>query len=181
VKKEIIIDLIASIIIGCLGLWIMINPGIGVDFFRFYLSLIIIIAGIALIITNKLSKKELFWRYFQGAILIIIGIILFASFHLTLAVVNVILLVWLIIEALLAFVHVFTYIRHRIKIWPIILLFALITAGVAAYIFYKTITQPQSTEQVLIIQLAAIFAFLKGVVGLLDLFNYRKLYKEEDK
>jgi len=174
-NKEAIINIIASIVLGFIGLWIMVNPGIGIDFIRLYLPIILIVFGVCLVAYYYLRKEKSFLTILEAALFFIVGILLIASFHFSLAFVNIIILVWLALEGILGLVHTGKYIKHKIKLWFVVLLYSLVALGIVAYITYSIVQGAQVT----IVQLAGIFMFVKGIVGFLDAFYYRKLYMKD--
>jgi uncharacterized membrane protein HdeD (DUF308 family) len=182
-KKEIIIDLLASLFIGAMGLVIMINPGHGISFIQFYIGIIVALIGLLFVISYFIGKKQAFLKILEGVVLIVIGIFLFFSTRFSLSLLNIILLVWVIIEGILGFGHMFKYISHRIKFWPLIFLYAIIALAIGVYILInlaqgQTITN-NINWQIHLVQLAGLVAFLKGIVGILDIISYNKLYKNK--
>lgn len=174
-KKDVIIDVFVNICIGLVGLWILINPGIGIDFVRFYLGLILIIAAVVLGVIYYRSKNKEFLKVLQAAALAIIGVLLLLSFRLTVSLIGVILIVWMLIEAIFAVNKVFIYKKHDIKIWPMMLAYAVLAFALAVYIllnFHK--------GQVTFIQMAGLFAFIKAIAGVADAVLYRRIYDKED-
>jgi len=176
-NKEAIINIVASIVIGFIGLWIMINPGIGLDFVRFYLSIILGVVGLVFIALYFISKKKSFMKIIEGIALIAIGLFLMFSFHFSLAMVNIGVLIWLVIEGILGIGHFFKYLKHKARFAFVVFIYIIVAFGIAAYIGYRLLQGAQVT----IVQLAGIFMFVKGIVGLLDAINYPRLYMKEKK
>ncbi|WP_423364347.1 DUF308 domain-containing protein [Mycoplasma sp. P36-A1] len=172
-KKEFFLDILINVAIGIFGLWVLINPGIGIDFVRFYLGIILIVAGVGIGILYFMNKDEKqLLRIVQAISLVVIGILLFFSFRFTVTLIGIILLVWMIVEGIFGLNQMFTYKTFGIKQWPIMLVYSAIAFILAIYILFNI-----QKGAVTFIQLSGFFAFIKAVFGIIDNVLYRKIYE----
>lgn len=170
-SKNKIINIIINISIGLLGLWIFINPNVGVDFFRFYLGIILIIGALSIFIVYKMQTEKSTKLLAQGIVLLVLGIFFVFSNQFSMITLGLALAVWMIFEAFMNINLALIYRKYQISIWPIVLFFAILALVIAIYILANL-----SLSALLLVRITSIFIMLRSIIIVVDSLLYKNIY-----
>lgn len=170
-NKNKIITMFINISIALLGLWIFLNPSIGIDFFRFYLGIILLIGALSLFLIYKTQNTKATKLLAQSIILLILGLFFIFSNRFSMITLGLGLSFWMIFEAFMNMNLALTYRKYKISIWPIVLILAIVALITAIYILANL-----SLSAVLMVRVSAVFVILRSLIIIVDDLVYKKVY-----
>ena len=136
-KKVSIVSIITSIAFGILGLIILFNPDETISFFSLTLCIIIMISGIAKLISYIALRKNSDLSNFDliyGIIAIIISIIMLANIDAFLTIIRVILGIWIAYTGVMKLIYALNLKNIGVTSWFAVLIMSILTIFAGIYI-----------------------------------------------
>ena len=136
-KKVSIVSIITSIAFGILGLIILFNPDETISFFSLTLCIIIMISGIAKLISYIALRKNSDLSNFDliyGIIAIIISIIMLANIDAFLTIIRVIIGIWIAYTGVMKLIYALNLKNIGVTSWLAILIMSILTIFAGIYI-----------------------------------------------
>lgn len=136
-KKVSIVSIITSIAFGILGLIILFNPDETISFFSLTLCIIIMISGIAKLISYIALRKNSDLSNFDliyGIIAIIISIIMLANIDAFLTIIRVILGIWIAYTGVMKLIYALNLKNLGVTSWFAVLIMSILTIFAGIYI-----------------------------------------------
>lgn len=173
-NKQYLIDLLVNTSLSIFAIWIFSRPDIGLDLFRFYFGIILILGAVSLYIVyrNKSDKKLIL---FQSAILLLIGLVFLVSPSLSAKALALLLVAWMVYEIISNIMLALTYRKFSINFWPVLIVFALIYAGMVYFIL-----QDLNLTSALIIKFISLLVVARSLLNIIDTIAYKKLYTDSE-
>ena len=136
-KKVSIVSIITSIAFGILGLIILFNPDETISFFSLTLCIIIMISGIAKLISYIALRKNSDLSNFDliyGIIAIVISIIMLANIGAFLTIIRVIIGIWIAYTGVMKLIYALNLKNIGVTSWLAILIMSILTIFAGIYI-----------------------------------------------
>ena len=136
-KKVSIVSIITSIAFGILGLIILFNPDETISFFSLTLCIIIMISGIAKLISYIAIRKNSDLSNFDliyGIIAIVISIIMLANIGAFLTIIRVIIGIWIAYTGVMKLIYALNLKNIGVTSWLAILIMSILTIFAGIYI-----------------------------------------------
>ncbi|MEG0284381.1 MAG: DUF308 domain-containing protein, partial [Erysipelotrichales bacterium] len=155
--------------IALVGFWILINPSVGIDFFRYYLGIILVLGSFIMFAFYKRSKDNDKRFLLQAILLFVFGAFFIVSNKFSMMTLGFILISWMAFEAVVNLNLAFVYHKLNVKGWFTFLVYAIITIICAVIVFFNI-----SASAMLLIQITAIFTVIRSIITVVDLLFFKK-------
>lgn len=181
-SKEKLISLLINISIGILGLWLIFNPAAGVSIFRFYTGIILLIAAVSLFVVYNRSEEKDTIKLVQSIVFAVLGAVFLISMTVTQIFLGIVLLVWVVAEAIINIRLAVIYHKLKFDHWWIILLYGLGCLGLGIYLLFNL-----SVSGKALVMLVGFFILVRSVFEIINTLLYKERYyhsivvKDEEK
>lgn len=172
-SKEKLIGLLINISLGILGVWLLLNPKIGVNIFRFYVGIILLIASIILFILYFRSKEKRILFLIQAIASLVVGAVFLMSSTVTAVLLGIILMIWILVEGAIAVHMSFKYKSSEYKYWWISLLYGIAAIGLGIYILFNL-----SFSGTVLVSIVGLYLLVRSIVEIINLLLYKGPYLE---
>lgn len=172
-KKNTLISIVSSLVFFLLGMILVLKPDIVIAVITYVLGGIFILVGLIKIAIYFVNRKEMeiySYEMIFGICMIAIGIFTITCSATIEALFRIVIGIWIMYSGIIRFVASIRLKNVDVKIWPILLIIAIIMILSGIYVFI--------TKGSLIISLGAImmiYATMDLVEGLVFYFNIKKL------
>lgn len=174
--KTTFMSLILNLLLGLIGFVLLINPQTGVNFARYYIGIILIVASVIPFWSFYSNKIEKEWvRLLQGGVLIILGLVFILSFNFSAIVFATLLLIWMLSSAVMKIIIAFEYRRLFQENWWYMLIFGTISLLFALYMLLNL-----KQALLFLVSVAGIFMLVEASMGIIETVLSRNIRNNEE-
>lgn len=172
-KKDTLISIISSLIFLLVGLILVLNPNTVVTIVTYTLGTIFILIGLIKIILYFIHRKEIEMYSYEmifGICMVAIGIFTITCSNTIETLFRIIVGIWIIYSGLMRLILSIRLKNVGLKIWPMLLIIAIIMIIGGIYVLITTGSLIISIGMIMII-----YAVMDLIEGLVFYFNIKKL------
>lgn len=157
-----------NLLLAIVGVTLITNPTLGVNFVRVYLGILLILISIIPFWMFKFGTDSSWKEFFKGAILVIVGLFFLISQTGSTIAFGIALVIWMGTSSVLKFALAFEYKKVFKETWWYMIIFALVTLGFTVYLLFNI----EQTLNLLII-LTGIFMLVEATFGIIQTFFFK--------
>lgn len=165
------LSLLVNISIGILGAWLIFNPSSGVEIFRFYVGVILLIASGSFLFLYSRSEEKDSMQLFQALVFGALGIIFLISMAVASIFLGVVLMIWILFEGLVNIKLAFTYRKFSFEGWWILLLYGIGAIALGIYVMLNL-----SISGKALVVIVGIFTLARSIIEVIDTLLYKERY-----
>lgn len=166
--KNIAVAIVFNLLLAIVGITLITNPTLGVNFVRVYLGLLLIILSVIPFWMFKFREDSTWKEFFKGAILVVLGLFFLISQTGSTIAFGIALAIWMGSSSFLKFAIALEYRKVFEQTWWYMLIFAVITLFFTIFLLFNI----QTTLNLLVI-IAGVFMVAEATFGLIQSFFFR--------